>query len=1263
MAKVAAERQFALDPSKLTRVQTRIPKVGGLPGRSASADATSDLGKAVGKFGNTLAGIGAINQARDEDREVQAKKTAFQQFIRDHRFGNEQKGIIGYATLQGAEAVTTREKYDKIISDEAARISGTSVSHRVNRNLPDALTGPKNGWFNFTASHQNAARVQAEQATDIAQGVEAGQNFVIAASSDPTDTVAQAEAASALGLIERLALKHQDRLGVPKDTESGKLIRKIAVQKAASLAITAAIENMLQGNDPTTLAKATALFNRADMQVRLTVEAKADINNKLEKKARENVALLASGFDNVKEVYNLGGTPPQPAVDALYDGYGAGIKSSFAKQRLKELDELRKHSDLIRLAHRAQSLVQQDNNINTLLQKLATDTMTGEEARLLKKLQKVTAHNRSEIAKGNGIELAAEYGEVPPLEKLNLTDPMSYKNRVWKAGIASRVFGAEIQPVTTAELKTINNMIMGKGLPGQLRDENEPTGKNVSPENVVKVLTAMAQGLGRETAESMAGKAIDADRTAAMVMAIGSSRPGLAAEMITGLRTRQSDPTAYPVTAKDRNTEVKTVLGTAFSGATGAMRKYISDAATALYTFEKSKAGGSDFDSALYRQAIQRVTGGMLDSGDNKVMAPVSGMTQGRFNDLVATLSPEVMGDPQFSITGRAPEFADGTPFDPKLFDKPFLSSGTDAHLFSMGFGKYGIINPGSGPVLDSNGDLYQIDLRAYHESGQATTAIAGQKKTSSLESALTSEAERLQRDIDEREKFLRQQEEDQAKPKPESDTPEKPEELGWQKAIKTGTPSEDGQDTPPFPKVGNQSSRGSADTLTSEEEADQSSRKPESTPAVRLALENIPKFEGARGDTATSTKTLEHGVTPSRLEDIRVKTGNPELSAKEAVPLILQDSFEQLSTKLTGFEGLPETAQAALVDLSFNLTPSRVAGFKGIKAAVEAGDVNLAMRETLDTAQADGHSFRGLARRRAVNYNTAITSGPKITTVEQLNDGINYLDAKGNIVFGFKKPRKKGKNGSPLGKIQVNQQTTSKPESADGASAESPWNVKRRRVSTIGKSTGIPGKGDLKGINVKKTKFGSQLQDKATNPEIVPALKALGSELGAPLVVTSVRRTQQKQNELMWEKYTTDRKTFRSWYLGAKNRALTEADIGEIDTLRKGTSAQRKEARRIFEARNKFRSKHVTHSAVDLRYPGWTSKDGATKIPDADKKKFREDLVKGLKKQGFVIYNKGKDKAWDEWAITLGKVFGKKGVHVFKEGDAIHMQFTSSGK
>jgi len=756
MAKVAAERQFAPDPSKLTRVQTRIPKVGGLPSRSASADATSDLGKAVGKFGNTLAGIGAINQARDEDREVQAKKTAYQQFIRDHRFGNEQKGIIGLKQRLGEDGVKARAEFDDLIRKEGIRISGTSVSHRVNRKLPAAIAELQNSAFNISANHEGEERVRAERLTDLAEGVELGQAFA----DDPSDSVV-------LGQIGLLALKEQDRLGVPKDTKEGKLIRKVAVQKATSAAITLAIDNMLQGNDPAALANADALFNRADMQVRLTVEAKIAINNKLEKKARENVALLTMANTDVLKVLATGNIPPSESMNALKTGIAAAIKSPTAQKMAIGLAEAEKHNAIIRNEHRARSLVQQDANISTLVQKGATGTITGEETRLLEKLQKITLHNRSEITKGNGIALAAEYGLIDPVETLKLTDPLSYKNRAVQAGLASQAFGVAIQPLTAAEIKTINNMIMGKSQPNQLRAENEPTSGSTSPENVVATLTAMAQGLGRETAESMAGKALQSDSTAAMVMAIVPTRPGLAADMITGLRIMQSDPKAFPITAKNRNTEAEVVLGAAFSGATGAVRDVVLDAAGALYVFEQSKTGSSDFDAALYQQSIQRITGGMLTSGDNKVMAPVSGMTQGQFDDIVNTLSPEAMLE--FSLSGGAPVMADGEPFDPKLLDKPFLSSGTDAEFRSIGFGKYIIVNPGSGLVLDgATGEAYQLDLRAYHESGQPATVIEARPDVAERQETLTGIA------------ALRQRAKDQIKQEPLTiDIPAPPEKAG----------------------------------------------------------------------------------------------------------------------------------------------------------------------------------------------------------------------------------------------------------------------------------------------------------------------------------------------------------------------------------------------------------------------------------------------------------------------------------------------------
>jgi len=210
-----------------------------------------------------------------------------------------------------------------------------------------------------------------------------------------------------------------------------------------------------------------------------------------------------------------------------------------------------------------------------------------------------------------------------------------------------------------------------------------------------------------------------------MVLAISPTRPDLAIDIIAGTRILQSNTEFKPV-ATDRKTSADSVLGNTFSGDLAPVRDTVLDAADALYAFRASQGGSTIFNSSEYETGIMDVVGGILKSGNQSIMAPIPDMTQGRLNDLLDALSADDLVE--FSIGQAVPLFADGDPFTADLFDKSFFSPGVDAELVSTGFGKYAISNPGSGLMLDANGKLYELDLRAYHESGKADIAI--EKKT-----------------------------------------------------------------------------------------------------------------------------------------------------------------------------------------------------------------------------------------------------------------------------------------------------------------------------------------------------------------------------------------------------------------------------------------------------------------------------------------------------------------------------------------------------
>lgn len=159
-------------------------------------------------------------------------------------------------------------------------------------------------------------------------------------------------------------------------------------------------------------------------------------------------------------------------------------------------------------------------------------------------------------------------------------------------------------------------------------------------------------------------------------------------------------------------------------------------------------------------------------------------------------------------------------------------------------------------------------------------------------------------------------------------------------------------------------------------------------------------------GDTLTGISTGIGGITSTTKKTLEKELGR-SLSDKEAREAYVDKQFNLLNTKMDGFSDLPQSAQIGLTDLAFNIGP-KVVNFSGLKAAVKAGDVPEAMLQTLDTAVSEGHTVKGIAKRRAELYNIAIPNDP-ITKIVQEDDGtIIYM--KGSDEF-FRFNTKKGKH------------------------------------------------------------------------------------------------------------------------------------------------------------------------------------------------------------------------------------------------------------
>jgi len=167
----------------------------------------------------------------------------------------------------------------------------------------------------------------------------------------------------------------------------------------------------------------------------------------------------------------------------------------------------------------------------------------------------------------------------------------------------------------------------------------------------------------------------------------------------------------------------------------------------------------------------------------------------------------------------------------------------------------------------------------------------------------------------------------------------------------------------------------------------------------VNTVYDSLEESEGKEGDTTGAAETGKIGVT----QMARDAVGNPNIDDREIAKLYLID----IGAKLQGLEGYaeaPDGVQVALLDTMYN-TGDQLLGWKGMAEGLKGGDYEKAMKNILDTAQVEGKSMKGLAKRRAKAYNIAFPSSIS-SVLQQLDGTIKYNNKAGDTLFEYRVPR-----------------------------------------------------------------------------------------------------------------------------------------------------------------------------------------------------------------------------------------------------------------
>lgn len=178
------------------------------------------------------------------------------------------------------------------------------------------------------------------------------------------------------------------------------------------------------------------------------------------------------------------------------------------------------------------------------------------------------------------------------------------------------------------------------------------------------------------------------------------------------------------------------------------------------------------------------------------------------------------------------------------------------------------------------------------------------------------------------------------------------------------------------------------------------------------LLLEN----EGT-GDTLTNISTGEGGITSKTKEELEKKAGR-SLTDKEAREAYIDQAVETLSRDISGFSEAPEGLMAFTIDTTYNTGINSPKKWKAFKEAMSNRLWEEAGKQLLDTANSEGGSVKGIAKRRAKFYNKAFPAS-KITKVEQKTNG-EIIYYKGDVEFFSYTPRGGKHKGSKAGRVSI---------------------------------------------------------------------------------------------------------------------------------------------------------------------------------------------------------------------------------------------------
>lgn len=169
------------------------------------------------------------------------------------------------------------------------------------------------------------------------------------------------------------------------------------------------------------------------------------------------------------------------------------------------------------------------------------------------------------------------------------------------------------------------------------------TMQNSTPQQNAQLLGSMSANLKPDTyMATMTALAGNSDsRKTAMAGALYQKNPDVAEGVLRGQALLKENPLFAPKKTDSNREEIDVILpSAAFGSGLEGTRQSVLEAATARYADLSNLAGDTsgDLNDSRMEQAVNEVTGGMLDFNGEQIIAPRYGMKQDDFDDLMRNL-------------------------------------------------------------------------------------------------------------------------------------------------------------------------------------------------------------------------------------------------------------------------------------------------------------------------------------------------------------------------------------------------------------------------------------------------------------------------------------------------------------------------------------------------------------------------------------------------------------------------------------------------